>query len=117
MEGQYPSLYNHKVHEEKKTKNSEFRSETNSESNLETAQRPNIVDRPRLSQSSKHLTFRKRLSIAMREPIEGALSTVEKAYRQTKQSASAIWVSTYLLYPNTLCKFHTNTKELKKLHH
>ena len=35
--GQYLSLYNHKAYENKKTKKSEFGSETNSESNLETA--------------------------------------------------------------------------------
>ena len=43
---QYPSLYSHKIHKNKKIKHSEFESETNSESYLETAQRPKVVNMP-----------------------------------------------------------------------
>ena len=42
--GKYLSIYSQRSHEEKETKNTEFGSETNSESNLETGRTSALVD-------------------------------------------------------------------------
>ena len=42
--GQYPSLYSHRVHEEKKIKNSEFESETYSKTDSDMSRTQNTID-------------------------------------------------------------------------
>ena len=45
--GQYSSLYNHKIYENKKIRNSEYGSETNLLNTLGLARRQSVVDNPR----------------------------------------------------------------------